>query len=106
MIAARGERKKTLLQLARSILIVPETASLSSLFESLLDRRELIVLIVDEYGGNSGIVTMEDIIETVVGVEIVDETDETIDMQRLARQQWEKRAKASGLIPDSTDKSS
>ena len=106
LAAARGERKKTLLQLARSILIVPETASLSSLFESLLDRRELIVLIVDEYGGNSGIVTMEDIIETVVGVEIVDETDETIDMQRLARQQWEKRAKASGLIPDSTDKSS
>jgi len=106
LAAARGEKEKTLLQLARSILIVPETAPLASLFDRLLDRRELIVMIVDEYGGISGIVTMEDIIETVVGVEIVDETDETTDMQRLARQQWEKRAKASGLIPDSTDKSS
>ena len=105
LAAARGEREKKLVELARSILIVPETACLSGLFDSLLDRRELIALIVDEYGGISGIVTMEDIIETVVGVEIVDETDETIDMQRLARKQWEKRAKASGLIPDSMDKS-
>jgi CBS domain containing-hemolysin-like protein len=100
LAAARGEKEKTLLQLAREILIVPETASLSSLFDMLLDRRELIALIVDEYGGVSGIVTMEDILETVVGVEIVDETDETIDMQRLARQRWEKRARALGLIPD------
>ena len=106
LAAARGKREKTLVQLARKILIVPENASLSSLFDMLLDRREHIALIVDEYGGVSGIVTMEDILETVVGVEIVDETDETIDMQRLARQRWEKRAKALGLIPDSKNKSS
>jgi CBS domain containing-hemolysin-like protein len=106
LAAAQGEREKTLLQLARKILIVPESVSLSSLFDMLLDRRELIALIVDEYGGVSGIITMEDILETVVGVEIVDETDETIDMQRLARQRWEKRAKALGLVPDSKDKSS
>jgi hypothetical protein len=46
-------------------------------------------------------------LETVVVVEIVDETDETVDMQRLARQQWEKRAKAMGLVlPDKEDPSS
>jgi CBS domain containing-hemolysin-like protein len=101
LAAARGEREKKLMQLARSILIVPETALLSGLFDSLLDRRELISLIVDEYGGTSGIVTMEDIIETVVGVEIVDETDETTDMQHLARRLWEKRAMALGLVPES-----
>jgi CBS domain containing-hemolysin-like protein len=106
LAAARGEREKTLMQLARNILIVPEAVSLSSLFDMLLDRRELIALTVDEYGGISGIVTMEDILETVVGVEIVDETDETIDMQRLARQQWEKRAKALGIISDPENKSS
>jgi CBS domain containing-hemolysin-like protein len=100
LAAARGEREKTLLQLARGILVVPETVSLSSLFDMLLGRRELIAVIVDEYGGISGIVTMEDILETVMGVEIVDETDETVDMQRLARQRWEKRARALGLIPD------
>jgi len=107
LAAARGERETKLEQLARSILIVPETASLVGLFDMLLDRREHIAQVVDEYGDISGIVTMEDILETVVGVEIVDETDETIDMQRLARQRWQKRAKAMGLIlPDSKDPSS
>ncbi|MBW1895975.1 MAG: DUF21 domain-containing protein [Deltaproteobacteria bacterium] len=106
LAAARGEKEKKLLQLARSILVVPETVLLPSLFDRLLDRRELIALVVDEYGGVSGIVTIEDIVETVVGIEIVDETDETIDMQRLARQRWEKRARALGLIPNSKDKSS
>jgi CBS domain containing-hemolysin-like protein len=99
LAASRGEKEKTLGQLARSMLIVPETASLVSLFDMLLDRREHIALAVDEYGDISGIVTMEDVLETVVGVEIVDETDEIVDMQRLARQRWEKRAKALGLIP-------
>lgn len=106
LAAARGEKNKTLVQLARNMLIVPETISLSGLFDKLLDRRELIALIVDEYGGIAGIVTMEDILETVMGVEIVDETDETIDMQGLARRQWEKRAKVLGLISDPENKSS
>jgi CBS domain containing-hemolysin-like protein len=105
--AARNEKEKKLAQLARRILIVPESTSLVSLFDMLLDRREHIALVVDEYGGISGIVTMEDILETVVGVEIVDETDKTIDMQHLARERWEKRAKEMGLIlSDSEDPSS
>jgi CBS domain containing-hemolysin-like protein len=107
LAAARGYKEQELRQFARSILIAPETASLVRLFDRLLDRREHIALVVGEYGEISGIVTMEDILETVVGVEIVDETDETVDMQRLARQQWEKRAKAMGLVlPDKEDPSS
>ena len=96
LAAAHDEREKILLQLGRKILVVPEMVSLPRLFEKLLDRRELITLIVDEHGGVSGVVTMEDIVET----------DKTVDLQRLARQRWEKRARALGLIPDSKDGSS
>jgi len=106
LAAARSETEKKLIQLGRPILVVPETASLPRLFDGLLNRKEHIALAVDEYGGISGIVTMEDLLETIIGVEVVDETDEATDMQRLARERWEKRARALGLIPDSKDKSS
>ena len=64
----------------------------------MLERKEHISIVVDEYGGLSGIVTMEDIIETLLGLEIVDESDNTEDMQALARKNWERRAKRMGII--------
>ncbi len=84
----------------RPIIVVPEKIALPDLFSRLLEEREHIALVVDEFGGVSGIVTMEDVIETLIGLEIVDESDQTEDMQLLARQNWEKRAANLGLQED------
>ncbi|MGN1220307.1 MAG: hemolysin, partial [Candidatus Cryptobacteroides sp.] len=59
----------------------------------LLEKKEHISIIIDEYGTFRGIVTMEDVIETMLGQEIVDETDEVVDMQELAKEQWEEAQK-------------
>jgi CBS domain containing-hemolysin-like protein len=75
----------------RDIVIVPNTIILFTLWEKLLEKKEHIALIVDEYGGLDGIVTMEDIIETLLGLEIVDEKDTVPDMQAYARERWKTR---------------
>jgi CBS domain containing-hemolysin-like protein len=104
LAAARGQTDEKLIRFARSILVIPETLSLPRLFDRLLEQKQLIAATVDEYGRTSGILTMEDLLETIVGVEVVDETDETTDMQQFARQLWEKRAKALGLVPEPGDR--
>jgi CBS domain containing-hemolysin-like protein len=71
--------------------------SLSNLLEFLLDQHQHIALVVDEYGGTKGLVTTEDVVETLLGMEIVDEMDRVEDMQALARQQWTIRTRALGL---------
>lgn len=96
--AAQGEGDQTLENLMREITVVPDTMPLSALFELLTGRLDHIALVVDEYGGFAGIVTMEDIVETLLGMEIVDEEDEVTDMQELARQQWLRRAQRLGLV--------
>lgn len=95
---ANGRGDARLSEFRRNIVTVPETASLSRLFESLIDQRAHIAHVVDEYGGAAGIVTLEDVVETLLGMEIVDEADRTDDMQALARAQWEKRARQLGLL--------
>lgn len=89
---SEGEGEKTLKELARQIHFVPETSTIKNVLERLLDLQEHIVAVVDEYGGFSGVVTMEDVIETLFGIEIVDEVDAIDDMQKLARQKWKERA--------------
>jgi CBS domain containing-hemolysin-like protein len=93
-----GRGKETLISLKRDILSVPSSLPLSSFFDRLLDRREQIALVIDEFGGTAGIVTMEDVVETLLGLEIVDEGDTTEDMRAMARSQWEKRARRLGLL--------
>lgn len=87
----------------RDIKIVNEVMPIPDLFNNLVESREHIALVVDEFGGMAGIVTMEDVIETLLGLEIMDELDNVDDMQRLARKNWEKRAKELGIIDINDD---
>ncbi|WP_207062387.1 CNNM domain-containing protein [Motiliproteus sp. SC1-56] len=94
---ARGERDNHLSQYKRELHALPETLSLAQAFEEFMRKRAHIMLVVDEYGAMEGILTLEDLLETLLGLEIVDEQDRTTDMQRLARMLWKRRAKAMGI---------
>ena len=65
--------------------------SVADLLDEFIGRREHAFLVVDEYGTTQGLITLEDAVETLLGVEIVDESDSVEDMRQLARELWEKR---------------
>ncbi len=95
---ALGNGSKLLLDIKRNIIIVNRSMPIPKLFEQLVESRNHMALVVDEYGSVSGLVTMEDVIETLLGLEIMDESDNVSDLQMLARKSWESRAKRLGLI--------
>ncbi|MBS0001323.1 MAG: HlyC/CorC family transporter [Cyclobacteriaceae bacterium] len=90
---AQGENELKIRDVKRDIVIVHEKLPVFNVWERLLEKKEHIALIIDEYGGMEGIVTMEDIIETLLGFEIMDEKDIITDMRQFARQKWENRKK-------------
>ncbi len=92
---AKNRSNQKLKDLKRPIVIFFENSSVPKLLEELILRKEHIALIIDEYGGMQGLVTMEDIIEAILGLEIMDEKDTVIDMQELAKKKWEIRKKTS-----------
>lgn len=95
-----GNGDKPLSTIRRDITVVNESFPITDLYDRLLGKREHIALVVDDFGGMAGIATMEDVIETLLGLEIVDEFDNTDDMQTLARENWKKRAKVLGLTEE------
>jgi CBS domain containing-hemolysin-like protein len=97
---AFGNGNKLLTEIKRNIIIINRSMPIPRLFEQLVESKNHMALIVDEYGSVSGLVTMEDVIETLLGLEIMDESDDIPDLQLLARKSWEARAKRLGLIED------
>lgn len=89
--SVKGEGDQRVGSLMQAVHAIPETASVSHALEEFIRRQEHMLLVVDEYGGTEGIVTLEDAIETLLGVEIIDETDNVEDMRKHALDLWEKR---------------
>ncbi|WP_298768671.1 CNNM domain-containing protein [uncultured Shewanella sp.] len=102
--AAKVTPAEYLAILKQPLLIVPETAKILPLFQLMIKRSTKIAMVVDEYGCDLGIITLEDIIESLLGLEIVDSNDPATDMQQLARQLWQKRIQEKGIrISDNND---
>lgn len=89
--------EESLKSFMREILVVPKKTSVSILLTRLLKERQYIAIVIDELGGTSGLVTLEDLIETLTGIEIIDEIDKVEDMRALARTLWKDRTRTLGF---------
>ena len=90
---AEDKFSSSLHDILRPIMTFAEDDSVADIWEKMLAKKEHISVILDEYGSVRGIVTLEDVIETMLGHEIVDEKDEVVDMQEYAKEQWERAQK-------------
>jgi len=106
---ARDEFDAALGAFKRDILTIPDSKTASATFGLLMEDKSHIAVVVDEFGTVLGLVTLEDIVETLLGLEIIDEQDVVEDMQKLARQRWKERMGSMGinadLIEDTSKKS-
>lgn len=94
---------KTLVDFIRPVKVVVSSDSIYHTFKIMTQEKQHLMLVVDEFGGMDGIVSMEDVVETLLGLEIMDEADRNEDMQVLARNLWAKRAKAMGITEENQD---
>lgn len=88
---ARGNGSKKLIEYRKDMVTLLGTMTLESTFKHFLNSRAHMLLVVDEYGGLEGILTLEDLLESLLGMEIVDEKDKNVSMKKLARVMWKKR---------------
>jgi CBS domain containing-hemolysin-like protein len=95
-LLADDKEDMTLSDIRRDIASFPEDTTLDVIWDEMISKDEQISVIIDEYGSFQGILTLEDVIETILGNEIVDERDEVRDMQKLALERWRKRSSAKG----------
>ena len=90
-LVAEDKFDKTLGEIRRDIASFDEDTPMDKVWDEMLEHDEQISIVIDEYGSFQGILTLEDVIETIMGNEIVDERDSVRDMQQLALAQWKKR---------------
>jgi len=94
-----GRKNMPLTDLMRPVHFVVETASLNQVLTEFLQLRQHLFVVLDEYGGLSGLISLEDILEEILGREIVDESDEVTDKRALARQRRRMIMQKSPLAP-------
>ena len=100
---AKDEFNRPLSDFERDFLVLPDVLSASGCFDRLTQEKSHIALVIDEYGSMVGLVTLEDVLETLIGLQITDELDTVEDMQVLAHSRWRKRMQEIGVDPDSFD---
>jgi CBS domain containing-hemolysin-like protein len=100
----KGKSQSEVKEIMRPIYMTHKLTPVPVLFEELVTRKEHISVVVDSYGGMSGVATMEDIIETFFGIEIMDELDSKTDMQAYARDKWKERALKLGILEQNSNK--
>jgi len=93
--ALNNQNDMQLKNYAREVYIIPETADLSVALEQFLKRMQHLFIVVDEYGSVSGLITMEDVMETILGVEILDEADRVTDLRKFATEKRDARIKGN-----------
>lgn len=97
LACARDDFGRTLAELRRPLVRLSGQLALPETFELLLTHREHLALVVDDFGGTEGLVTLEDVVETVLGTEILDEKDIAGDLRVLARERWRRRMARRGI---------
>lgn len=118
---AMSDPDTPLKELKRAISVVPETNSIASVFDRFIKKQNHILLVIDEWGGTAGVLTMEDAIETLLGIEITDESDVVADLRKIAEDRYknqqqllesitgsgipivEKAGETEKVAPDNTD---
>ena len=73
-------------------MFVEDSKTVAQLLDTLILKKQHLAIVADQYGTIVGLVTMEDVIETLFGLEIVDESDKVADLQKLAKEKWKKRS--------------
>jgi len=90
--AAADEHAVQLRDISLPLSVVPETNSVAQVLDEFIAKQEHIFLVIDEYGGTAGLITLEDTVETLLGIEILDEYDREADLRQLARRRYERRS--------------
>jgi CBS domain containing-hemolysin-like protein len=91
LAALKGKENTKIREFSREVYFIPESSELDTALERFLNRRQHMFVVVDEYGGVEGLLTMEDVLETILGVEILDEVDKVADLRQLAKQRRDSR---------------
>ena len=86
--------EKTMSEISKPVDTVFENESVESVLKKFISKRSHMFIVKDEFGGTTGLVTLEDCIETLLGVEIMDESDKVADMRKLAKDQLRQERKA------------
>lgn len=93
-LMAEDKFDATLGDIKRDVTSFPEDTTIDKIWDDMLRKKEQLAIIINEYGSFQGLITMEDVIETILGDEIVDERDVVVDMQQLAREKWKKNGRS------------